>query len=277
MKVYKTILLLCVALCFATACKKDVDMTLVQKTVFENADIGQIEVSNAWQVTVVADSSTFVELEYSAYLEPYLKARMDGSKLEIGFVSNIYPVINSVYRATIHTPKLEKTEAKGASEIHCLGSFSGQQIEIELSGASKCNGLVFSGESCTIMMHDASLMTGFQCVGNSCTAMLENASQFNGQIQVEDRMEVELKDASRFVNKEGTTRQASTKLLGASILNMVETEVASMDINLSEGSEATVRVVERLEGTLKTASTLYYKGHPQIEVDCSDDSQLIPF
>ena len=62
MKALKPLLLLCVALCFATACKKDVDMTLVQKTVLENADIRQIRVSDAWEVSVVADSNTFVEL-----------------------------------------------------------------------------------------------------------------------------------------------------------------------------------------------------------------------
>ena len=58
MKTIKTILILCVAICFATSCNKDVDMTLVQKTLFENADIRQIEVSDAWEVTVVADNNT---------------------------------------------------------------------------------------------------------------------------------------------------------------------------------------------------------------------------
>ena len=50
-----------------------------------------------------------------------------------------------------------------------------------------------------------------------------------------------------------------------------------MNVDLSSGSEATVRVVELMEGTLNEASTLYYKGHPQINIDCSEDSQLIPF
>ena len=62
MKTIKTILILCVALCFATSCKKDVDMTLVQKTIFENTDIRQVEIEDAWLVTLVADSNTFVEL-----------------------------------------------------------------------------------------------------------------------------------------------------------------------------------------------------------------------
>ena len=66
MKTIKTILILCAALCFTTSCKKEVDMTLKQKTVLENADIREIEVSDGWQVTIVADSCTYVELAYSA-------------------------------------------------------------------------------------------------------------------------------------------------------------------------------------------------------------------
>ena len=276
MKAIKPLLFLCVALSLA-ACKKNVDMTLIQKTVLENADVRQIEVGDAWQVTITADSSSFVELEYSAYLEPYLKAKMEGNKLEIGFTGNVYPAINSVYRATLHVKQLEKVDAEDASQVQCRGSFSGQRFEINLAEAAQCTGFAFSGESCEINLKDASLLSGFQFVGNACKATLEDASQFNGQIQAEGRLEVELKDASRFVNKGGTTDQVIIKLLYSSMLNMAETEVRRMNVDLSDGSEATVRVVELLEGSLKAASTLYYKGHPQIQVDCSEDSELIPF
>ena len=252
-------------------------MTLVQKTVYENVDIRQIEVGDAWQVTLVADSNTFVELAYSAYLEPYLKTKMDGAKLEIGFTGKVYPAINSVYRATVHVKQLEKVDAEEAAQVQCSGSFSGQRIEINLSEAAQCSGLAFSGESCEINLKDASLLAGFQFIGNTAKADLADASQFNGQIQVGDRLEVELKDASRFVNSGGTTVQAVIKLQNSSLLNMAETEVRNMNVAISSGSEATVRVVELMEGTLIEASTLYYKGHPQINIDCSEDSQLIPF
>jgi len=67
MKALKPILILCIAICFTTSCKKEVDMTVMQKTLFENADIRQIEIGDAWQVTIVADTVTFVQVEYSAY------------------------------------------------------------------------------------------------------------------------------------------------------------------------------------------------------------------
>lgn len=277
MKAIKNILIICAAICCFASCKKEVDITLVQKTVLENADIRQIEIGDAWQVTLIADSNTFVELAYSAYLEPNLKAKMDGTKLEIGFTGNVYPAINSVYRAIVHVKQLERVDAEDATRIQCSGSFSGQHIEINLAEATQCTGLSFSGESCEINLKDASLLAGFQFIGSTSKADLADASQFNGQIQVSERIEVELKDASRFVNSGGTTEQAIVKLQNSSLLNMAETEVSNMDVDLSGGSEATVRVVELMEGTLIEASTLYYMGHPQINVDCSDDSQLIPF
>ena len=277
MKVYKPIILLCVAALFATSCKKDVDMTLVQKTVLENSDIRQIEVSDAWPVTIVSDSVTYVELAYSAYLDPYVKAHMEGNKLEIGFTTNVYPAINSEFRATVHTAHLEKLDLNDAVQVQSHGDFAGQRIEVKLSDASKCNGLVFSGESCMIKMEDASLMTGFQFVGTTCNAELDDASQFNGEIQSAEQFDIELKSASRFVNKGGETATANIKLHDASILNMVETRVGTMHVELNSASEATVQVTVFMDGTLKEASTLYYKGHPQTNVDCSDDSQLIPF
>ena len=274
MKVYKPIILLCVAALFATSCKKEADMTLVQKTVLENSGIQQIEVGDAWPVTIVSDSVTYVELAYSAYLEPYVKAKMEGNKLEIGFTTNVYPVINSEFRATVHTSHLEKLDLNDAVQVQSHGDFAGQHIEVELSDASKCNGLVFSGESCMIKMEDASLMTGFQFVGTTCNAELDDASQFNGEIQCAEQFDIELKSASRFVNKGGETATANIKLHDASILNMVETHVGTMHVELNSASEATVQVTDFVDGTLKEASTLYYKGHPQLQVDCDESSNM---
>ena len=57
-------------MCCFVSCKKELDMTLVQKTVYENTDISLFHIDDAWDVTFVYDSlKSYVELEYSAYLE----------------------------------------------------------------------------------------------------------------------------------------------------------------------------------------------------------------
>ena len=276
MKAIKPILLLCVALCFAASCKKDLDMTLKQKTQFENADLRQIEVGDAWELRLVADTVTYVEVDYSAYLEPYLKLRMEGTNLEVGFTTKVYPTHNSVFRATVHTPHLDKLEAQDAAQVRCEGILQGHETEVSLTDASRCNGLGIEGESCLIKLDDASVMTGLQFVGNRFKAVLEDASQFNGELVATENAEIVLGDASRFVGK-GTSGQASLRLTEACILNMAETEIGAMTVELSGGSVATVFVTQTIEGTLTAASTLYYKGNPQKNIECSEDSRLIPF
>lgn len=275
MKTIKSILILCVALCFVTSCKK-VDMTLVQKTIFENASITQIKATDAWRVTVIADTSTYVELDYSAYLEESLKVQMEGNELQIGFKDYTYPVIGSAYRATVHVAQIEKLDADDAAKVQCEGEFMGDNLVIELSDAAQCSGLVFTGQNCNIKMEDASVFTGFQFVGSTCKAELEDASQFNGEIKVTEQLDVELDDASRFVNKGGETALANIKVHDASRLNIVETLVNEMHVDITDGSEATVWVDGLLEGWVKNLSTLYYKGHPQLEVECGDGSFLRP-
>ena len=277
MKSIKPILILCATICCFASCKKEVDMTLVQKTMFENTDIRQIEAGSAWQVAVVTDSVTFVELSYSAYLEPYLKAKLDSAKLEIGFKGKMYTEPGSVFRATVHTNQFEKLEAKESAQVQCEGTFQGQRIELQLSDAAQCNGLIFSGTTCEINMEGASLLAGFQFVGNTAKAALKDASQFNGQIQAAQLLEINLSEASRFVNKGTMTELTRLHLSDASLLNMAETQCNTMEVELASGSEATVQVTDYLGGILREASTLYYKGNPEINIDCSEDSHLIPF
>ena len=275
MKAIKSTLILCVALCFVTSCKK-VDMTLVQKTVFENASITQIKATDAWRVTVVADTSTYVELDYSAYLEESLKVQLEGNELQIGFKNHTYPVIGSTYRATVHVAQIERIAADDAANVQCNGEFTSDNLIIELSDASQCTGLVFTGQNCNIKMEDASVFTGFHFVGSTCKAGLKDSSQFNGEIKVTEQFDIELDDASRFVNKGGETVLANIKVNDASRLNIVETLVNEMHVDITDGSEATVWVDGLLEGWVRDASTLYYKGHPQLEVDCGDGSSLRP-
>ena len=279
MKAIKPILLLCAALCFATACKKEVDMTILQKTVLENADIRQIEVSDAWQVTVVADSSTFVELEYSAYLEPYLKTKMESTQLEIGFTGKVYTVMGSVYKAKVHTAHFNRVEAKDATILNFEGSFysDDDSLNIVLNDASLCNGLDISGKYNKVSLNDASKFVGFHLDGTNNLVYVKDASVCKGSFETRFHFFALLEDASQLVTFEGATPYGQITLRDGSLVNMAQTEIRELNVNLSGASEATVNVSETMTGSLTDASTLYYKGIPTIDVNCSEDSQLIPF
>ena len=274
MKTIKTILVLCVALCLATACKKEVDTTLVQKTVLENADIREIEANNGWQVTVVADSCTYVELAYSAYLESYLSVKMEDTRLILNF-PKWENTSSIVFQATVHLRQLEAVEANGTSTVTFTGSYEGERLYVNLNEASVCNGLTFTGDKCEIEMSMSSKLLDFQFDGATCIASLQRSSHFNGRIHAAEQLTVALSD-SRFINRGGETARADVELHDGSLLNMVETQVDRLYATLSEASEATVWVVEYLKATLNDASTLYYKGEPLKNLACHDNSEVWP-
>ena len=278
MKNIKTLLILCVALCFITACNKENDMTLVQKTLHENADIRQIKVSDAWAVTVVADSVTFVEVEYSAYLESNVNVKMKGTQLTLGFTGSTYPVINSVYRATVHTNTRENIEAEDAAQISFVGHFSAtsETLSIDLDDASVCSGLEYTGQDIFVSVEEASHFLDFQLSGNDCKVEVGDGSFCKGSFDMSSRLVADLSDASQFITFGGSAPYGEIKLQDACTLNMVQTEIGEMQVDISSASEATVNASERLEGSVNDFSTLYYKGTPQMDVDCSVDSKLIP-
>ena len=281
MKTIKTILILCVALCFATSCKKEVDMTLVQKTLFENADISEIYIFDGWEVTIVADNHSYVELEYSAYLEPGLKVEMEeDARLEIGFTSNVNPVIGSVFKAIVHTTEKEalSIRANNASVITMEGPFELESLfRIELIDASVCNGLKVSAESCDVLATGASQLLGVDFQGKDCVLLVTKSSACKGRFDVEQSLNASAVISSQIIVLGGSIPSAVLEGKDEGTINMAQVEVNDLHVNLAGGSEATVNVTGSMSGFLSSASTLYYKGHPQIDINCSEDSQLIPF
>ena len=280
MKTIKTILILCVALCFATSCQKEVDMTLVQKTVFEDADIHLINVDDGWEVTFVYDSlKSFVELEYSAYLEEYVSVKETNEWLTIGFNNKINPLSGSVYKATVHISQKEHLylRADNASIITFDGVFEVEDMNIELLNASICNSLEVTSQSCGIDLTYGSQMYGVNFNGTNCSVYAHKGSYCKGYFNVEQSFTSGVGISSQLIVFGGSMPSASIEVKDEGIINMVQAEVKDMYVYLDGASEATIHVTETLSGFLLSGSTVYYKGHPQIDVNCSEDSLLIPF
>lgn len=281
MKTLKTILILCAAICCFTSCKKEANMTLMQKTVFENANIHRINVNNGWEVTFVYDSlKSFVELEYSAYLEDYVSVREDNEWLLIGFNSKINTLSGSVFKATVHISQKEVLYimADNASVITMEGPFELEDtMDIDLRNASVCNGFEVTSQLCGINLTDGSQIYGVNFNGTNCTVYAHKGSSCKGYFNVEQSFTTGVGISSQLIVFGGSMPSANIEVKNAGTINMVQAEVKDMNVYLDGVSEATVNVTETLSGFLLSGSTLYYKGHPQIDIDCSDDSQLIPF
>ena len=281
MKALKPLLFLCAALCFATSCNKEADMTLVQKTVLENNTLSQIHVDDAWEVTIVYDNlNSFVELEYSAYLEDNVSVGEINGWLTIGFSDKVYPLIGSVFKATVHTREKEHLfiSAENACVLHMEGLFELEEsIDLDLHNASVCSEFTVVAPSCSILLAEDSQLIGFQYNGTNCSVLVSKNSACKGIFNVEQSFNASAHIQSQLIVFGGSIPSATLEADDEGTINMAQVEVEEMNVHLAGASEATVNVTETLSGFLLEGSTLYYKGHPQIDVDCSDDSQLIPF
>ena len=262
-------------LVFAGCREKELDMTLVQKTVYEDATITAFTAQDAWNVTVVQDERTYVELEYSAFLEEYLKIKMETHELNIGFYRYLYLPANTVMNATVHTPSVEKLQFSDATRAVLEGVFSETNLTIELSDAATCKGGRFTGKA-DLDLSDAAKMVDFDFEGETCSVTLSDASTFKGNLLVTDHLDVVVEDASHMTTYGGSAPYAEVEVSDASSLNLLETEIGVMHITVKDASEASVDVTNTLEGTVKDASELYYKGNPSLNVICDDSSIIRP-
>lgn len=279
MKAFKTILIICAALCITTSCKKEADMTLAQKTVLENNTLRQIHTDGAWEVAFVYDSlNAYVELEYSAYLEDYVSVKETNGWLSIGFSQPIYKQPGSVFKATIHT--MEKEFLTIQAENACVISIEGFELEdgidLSLHNASICSGFEVYAPSCSILVTDDSQLLDARFTGAVCAVSVTKNSSCKGYFNVGQSFNAKAKIQSQLIIFGGLIPSAAIEADNESIINMAGAEVEDLSVLLKDGSEATVKVSHMINGFLLSSSILYYKGHPQFDVDCSEDSFLIP-
>ena len=251
--------------------EKDLDMTLVEKTLYEGNTIDEITVSDAWDITVIQDENTFVELEYSAFLEDYLKVVTNGTALQIGFTRHLYFPSNTVMNATVHTPTVHKLSFSDAVFAVLDNLNLATDIVLELEDAASCRGGHFKGDA-IIKLSDASTCAELHIEGRDCTVELKDASVFKGSLNVSRLLTLTVKDASRFTDYWGEIDHAEVEVSDASSLNMATSWINRMSIEVDDASEATVNVVESLEGSVHDASKLYYSGNPTLNVDCDETS-----
>ena len=180
MKAIKNILIICAAICCFASCKKEVDMTLVQKTVYENTDISLFHIDDAWDVTFVYDSlNSYVELEYSAYLEEHVSVWDTNGWLDIGFKGAVYKQPGSVFKAKVHTSEREHLYIKSdnASVITMEGLFELEDgINLELHNGSVCNGFEVTTHKCGITLTNDSHIYGLKVDATNCTAYASKRS-----------------------------------------------------------------------------------------------------
>lgn len=257
-----------------TACKKDKepDMTVMNKTLYENAVMNEITAKDAWCVNIIQDTVSYVELEYSAFLETYLKVTLEGSSLHISLSNSINMPNNTVLYAAVHTPEVHKVHFADAVTAAMNGVLSRTSFTLVLEDASTCRGGQFYGTA-DLKLSGASKCVEFGFDGTTCKVEMEDASDLKCNLNVND-LDMTVKGGSHVINYWGDINSAHVTVTDSSFLNMATNWINQMHIDVKSASEATVNVTETLEGSVQDASKLYYYGNPSVNVECDDSSIL---
>ena len=253
-------------------------MTLVQETRYEGAVMNEITAEDAWDIMVVQDSErSYVELEYSAFLEEYIRVVKEDSALRIGFSRSLNLPSNTVMKATIHTASVQKLHFSEAVTATLEGQFPETSLTMELNDAVTCKGGNFAGNA-AVKLSSASTLVDCYFHGQSCEIELKEASVFKGWF-TEDQLVVKMSGASRLTTYGGTVVSADVEVSEASFLNTLQTFISEkMIVMIKDASEASVAVNRPalLDGFVVDASTLYYQGNPILNVSCDVTSTLQP-
>lgn len=243
------------AVLLLTGCKKeDLDMSLVSKSLFVGANITEVNLSAAWNVTLVQDElQSSVTLEYSAFLEDYLDVSLANGVLNIGLKNHSTLPGNTVMNAEIHLKAFNKLSAKEAVV---------------------CRGGLFEGNT-SIILAEAANLVDICLIGNVIDFNITDASDFKGSLTA-DLVTVTMNDASHLITYGGQVRSLQLNLDSAGNLNMINTPVEEALVALDNASEATLHVTGKVQGTLRNASTLRLKGNPDKDLDIDISSSIIP-
>lgn len=246
--------LIIAAVLLLTGCKKeDLDMTLVSKTLFVGANFNEINLSDAWNVTLVKDEISGVILEYSAFLEDYFDVTHNNGVLNIGLKNHPSLPGNTVMNAEIHLKSFNKLSAKEA--VVCRG------------GSFVCNA--------SITLAEAANLVDIGLFGNVLDFQITDGADFKGNLTA-DLVVVKMDNASHLITYGGQVNRVQLNLDSASNLNMINTMVEEAIVTMDNASEATLYVSGKVQGTLRNASTLRLKGNPVTDLDIDISSSIIP-
>ena len=265
--------LLCIGLLFFSSCHdRELDMTVLNSTLYEGVAFDAVEAEDAWNVTVVQDDQkTGVELEYSTFLEEYLQVVKEGTTLKIGLTQHLNLPAATIHNATVYVRSLKRIDLEEAAVLTLDGNFTGDLLQVEMSDASVLREGQFLGDL-DLRMSNAAVVVDFIHEGARSTLELEDASVFKGSLNVSGLLTMTVKEASRLTEYWGEIHTVEAIVSDASYLNMASSWINRMSIEVSDASEATVNVVASLEGVVADASKLYYSGNPILNVDCDETS-----
>lgn len=235
-------------------------------TDFTKVDIGsafryEIRQSDTYSISITADDNIFKNIEVEE----------DGETLRIG----LKPFLNFgsiTLEADITMPRLTGLESSGATRGTVTGFNNGDNLDLQISGASRVNLVDIITGNIKGNISGASTLEGRITAGD-IDLEISGASNFNGNLTAQDLI-FDFSGASK-VNVRGSGNDMLLDASGASRIELDDFSVNNADISLGGASSCFIDINGKLEVSLSGASKLVYTGEAVIiSTDISGGSLL---
>ena len=272
--------------------------TAAYSTITKDYDLRNFTGISASGVTKVelSKGSFSVRVECIDILEPYLKVRVVGKNLVIGFndiPSSVQRKLrtDNLLKAYVSMPRLESVKLSGASSLRCNDSFDlGNNVfSCELSGATSIADVNVKAKKVMLDMSGVakgtfnvdcddvtSSMSGatyakYDIASGSFTLEMSGSSKAEGAF-VGNNISVEGSGVS-YASLSGKSKDLKLEGSGATKFAFGDMPVSTSSVELSGSSSARVDVGSELKVELSAVSSLYYKGNNKLSLDVESVSR----
>jgi len=217
---------------------------------YDLKDFTEIDVSNAFDVSIERKDSYGVSVTVDDNLAEYLDVGVSGETLRIGLKPGSY--LRTKLRATVTLPELDRLKLSGSSRAKVGGFKSENPLDLAASGSSSA---------------------GINGTFGEIEARLSGSSTLDGTVKMKDGA-FYLEGSSKVV-LDGAGGDMSIDCEGSSDANLESFPIGSATVKLSGSSTASVEADGRLDANLSGSSVLTYSGNPTLgTINTSGGSEL---
>ena len=264
---------------------------------FDFSDFTKVEISSAFSFEISRSDSYGISITMDDNMFEHIQVTKEGETLKIGITSRIALITIVDFRTTarkavIRMPQLTGLDISGASKGIVSGFESTEELELDVSGASKLSfrdlvagdvdidvsgaSLVLMTGSVRDMVTEASGASRIELTALSAGDVelsLSGASRIEGNLNA-DSIDFDLSGAS-FALIRGSTGDIRVEASGASWVDLADLTVNNADVTLTGACFASINLDGKLDMSLSGASLLNYTGTPMLgEINLSGGSEI---
>lgn len=232
---------------FATGVMAQEETTVTR---FENQTITKLDAEGGWDIHLTQGNRTKATLTFPKRFKDQLILTLEpDGKLKIGFHGEIRTKSGEKFVAEVVCSSMDEIDLSGACKVKGTGKFTGNGLEIDLSGASQ------------VWLEDGvALVNGLSLdLSGAAKAFLNVTAR---------KCDIELSGAS-VLSLSGAAETAKIEVSGASKGDCAGAEIRRAEVDLSGASKLNLNVSEMITGEISGASKVVYTGNATTRVDVS--------